>query len=172
MKGGFTIRRAGETDADAIADAHRDSIRTIGPAFYSLDVVEAWASGLSRVTYVNAMRAGEIFFVAIGTGGPREILGFSTHRIDGATHATAVYVRGTAARQGIGSALFREAEADAIRAGAGSLEVSASLAAEAFYRANGFEETGRGHHRLGKGTQINCVFMRKLLGTPRPEPGA
>ncbi|PYS60654.1 MAG: GNAT family N-acetyltransferase, partial [Acidobacteria bacterium] len=75
----------------------------------------------------------------------------------------AVYVRGTAARRGIGSALFRLAEADAIAMGATSIHVDASLAAVAFYRANGFEEVGRGNHRLKSGRDMACVFMRKTL---------
>jgi hypothetical protein len=40
-------RRAHPTDAEAIALAHLDSIRSIGPAFYPPDVVKAWGSGLT-----------------------------------------------------------------------------------------------------------------------------
>ena len=68
------------------------------------------------------MEAGEVFFIALGAiDGTPAVLGFATHRLDGAQHGTSVYVRGNAARRGIGSALFRLAQADAIARGATSI---------------------------------------------------
>jgi len=32
-----------------------------------------------------------------------------------------------------------------------------------YYKANGFEEVGRGQHRLASGRPMACVFMRKTL---------
>jgi hypothetical protein len=61
--------------------------------------------------------------------------------------------------------LYRLAEADAVSAGAESIAIDASLAAVEFYKAHGFEETGRGHHRLRSGCLMPCVFMRKALAT-------
>jgi putative acetyltransferase len=90
-------------------------------------------------------------------------LGFSSHRIDENEHGVAVYVRGKAARFGIGSALLRSAEASAVGAGATGIHIDASLAAVEFYKANGFEEVGRGEHRLWSGRAMACVFMRKNL---------
>jgi ribosomal protein S18 acetylase RimI-like enzyme len=114
--------------------------------------------------YVRAMDRGEVFFIAVGAiDGEPAVLGFATHRVRGAEHRTAVYVRGAAARRGIGSALFRLAEADALESGADSVHVDASLAAVDFYKANGFEETSRGEHRLRTGRLMPCVFMRKAL---------
>jgi hypothetical protein len=84
------IRRASPQDAEAIAQAHQDSIRSIGPAFYSADVVEAWGSGLTPAIYVKAMEGGEAFFVATGDlAGKTVVLGFSTHRVDALTIVTA-----------------------------------------------------------------------------------
>jgi putative acetyltransferase len=162
----FKTRRAQSSDADDIAAAHLDSIRSIGPPFYSPDVVNDWAAGLTADLYVNAMRRGEVFFIAEAEiGGECVVLGFSSHRVDDVQHGTSVYVRGAATRQGIGTALFRLAEADAIASGADSLHVNASLAAVEFYKANGFEEIGRGEHRLRSGRAMACVFMRKVLAT-------
>ena len=77
------MRRASTADAEAIALAHVDSIRSIGPHFYSSDVVEAWGAGLLPDVYVRAMEGGEAFFIAIGDlDGQRVVLGFSTHRVD------------------------------------------------------------------------------------------
>lgn len=160
----FQTRRAGPADADNIAAAHRDSIRSIGPRFYPPNVVDDWGEGLTREMYVKAMEDGESFFVAVGeVGGQPAVLGFATHRTDRSHHGTSVYVRGYAARRGIGSALLRLAEADAVSAGATSIQIEASLAGVEFYRANGFEEVARGETRLMSGRPIACVFMRKRL---------
>ncbi len=139
------MRRAQYSDADAIAMAHRDSIRSIGPSFYPPNVVNDWQQGLARDVYVKAMETGEVFFIATGS-------------LD-------VYVRGTAARRGIGTALFRLVEAHAIENGATSIDVEASLAGVEFYRSVGFVELGRGETRLMSGRPIACVFMRKGLVT-------
>lgn len=159
------IRRATPADTDAILAAHRDSIESLGPASYPADAVAVWGEGLSRDLYVNAMNGGEVFFIALGEiDGHPAVLGFATHRVDdGVRHATAVYIRGSAARRGIGSALFRHAEADVIASGGGAIEISASLGAVPFYLANGFQETGRGNIRLRSGKSMACVYMTKTL---------
>lgn len=160
----FEVRRAGVGDVDAIAAAHLDSIQSIGPQYYTTDVVSDWGARVKGDLYVNAMRRGEVFYIAVGPlDGEPAVLGFSSHGGDGEVHHTGVYVRGKAARRGIGSALFRTAEAAAIAAGATSIEIDASLAAVEFYTANGFEEIGRGAHRLASGRPMPCVFMRKRL---------
>jgi putative acetyltransferase len=165
----FKTRRANPSDADDIAEVHRDSIRSIGPRFYLPETVDDWGAGLRGDLYVRAMERGEVFYLAVGViDGKPAVLGFASHDVDATGHGTAVYVRGSAARRGIGSALFRLAEADAVATGATSIEVDASVAAVEFYRANGFEEIGRGEHRLQSGRLMPCVFMRKPLATTGP----
>lgn len=160
----FEIRRAGPADADDIAIAHLDSIRSIGARYYDPHVVTDWCARISADVYLDAMASGEVFYIALGhLTDEGYVLGFSSHRIDDEQHRTAVYVRGKAARLGIGSALFRAAESAAMGAGARSLHVAASLAAVEFYRANGFEEVSRGQHRLASGRLMACVFMHKSL---------
>jgi ribosomal protein S18 acetylase RimI-like enzyme len=156
----FIIRRASDTDAEAIADAHRDSILTIGSHFYPNDVVEAWGDAIRPSMYVHAMETGEIFFIAVEGS---VVLGFSSHHVVDGQHRTAVYVRGSHARQGVGRALYRMAEDAARRAGATSVHVDASLAAVEFYKRNGLDEVARGEHRLAAGQPMACVFMRKTL---------
>jgi GNAT superfamily N-acetyltransferase len=160
----FEIRTADGADANAMAAAHIDSIETIGPRFYSTDVVQAWCAGIHPGLYLKAMTAGEIFFVAVTSQeGRREVLGFSSHHVVDDGHGVGVYVRGIAARRGIGSALLRMAESSAVAARAGSVRLDSSLAAVDFYKANGFVETGRGEHRLRQGRTMACVFMHKNL---------
>jgi putative acetyltransferase len=161
----FETRQADPVDANDIAEAHRDSIRSIGPDFYPPNVVDDWGAGLTADVYVKAMEAGEVFFVAVGEiAGKPAVLGFaSDYRTDGSQHGTSVYVRGIAARRGIGSALLRLAEAHAVAGGATGIQVEASLAGVEFYKANGFVEVARGETRLMSGRPIMCVFMRKSV---------
>ena len=119
-------RRAQREDAEAIASAHLDSIRSIGPTFYPPEVVKEWASGITPDLYVNAMEGGEAFFIATGPiDGHPAALGFSTHRVDDAQDGLSVYVRGGAARRGIGTTLLRLAEAHALESGATSIQIQA-----------------------------------------------
>ena len=160
----YTIRRARPSDAGSIAEAHTDSIRSVGPQFYPAPVVEAWGEGLTPNLYVKAMEGGEVFFVAIGQiGNVSGVLGFASHRIDDARDGGSVYVRGIATRRGIGSALWRNVEAHAIAQGVTSIQVEASLAGVGFFGAHGFEELSRGETLLMSGRPIACVFMRKRL---------
>lgn len=163
-------RRAQPSDADAISAAHGDSIRSIGPGFYPPHVVHAWQEGLTPGVYLEAMERGEVFFIASGTiDGRPLVLGFaSDYRIEGSTHGTSVYVRGLAARRGIGSALLGLAEAHAIASAATGIHIEASFAGVDFYRANGYTELRRGETRLMSGKPIGCVFMQKILAAGPP----
>jgi len=168
--GAFEIRRAEPSDVDEIALAHRASIQSIGPAFYSPEVVEYWQEAITGELYLKAMEAGEVFFIAVGDAdGSRAVLGFaSDYCIEGPKHGTSVYVRGRSARRGVGSALLARAEAHAVSNGATSIEIEASLAGVAFYKANGFVEVGRGETCLTTGRSMECVFMRKDLSAVTP----
>ena len=160
----FRIRIASPADADRIAAAHLDSIRTLGPRYYDQPIVEQWGARIRPAMYTTAMADGEQFFVAVDALAPdTDILGFSSTHASENGHRLAVYVRGRAARRGIGSALLREAERAAGASGATIINVDASLAAVEFYRANGFDSVGDGEHRLTSGTHMACVFMQKRL---------
>ena len=125
--------------------------------------MNAWSSEIKGDMYLLAMQQGELFFIAVADNG--EVLGFSSHRIDDGIHGVSVYVRGKAARHGIGSALLREAESSAIAANAPNIQIDASLAAVDFYIANGFNEISRGDHQLSSGGLMPCIYMQKYLGT-------
>jgi putative acetyltransferase len=158
----FKIRSAQPADADRIASAHRESISSLGPRYYEPDIVQDWGAHIRPEMYATAMAEGEQFFVAVDAHAIEyEILGFSSTRSYGGEHHIAVYVRGSAARRGVGSALFREAERAARANGAASIHVDASLAAVEFYRAQGFDTLGHGEHRLPSGRKMPCVFMQK-----------
>jgi len=111
------------------------------------------------------MQNGELFFIAVREEAKSEkVLGFSSYRFVEGKHRTAVYVRGSAARIGVGKALFDSAEAAAKERGATEIHVDAALGAVKFYKACGFEELSAGQHRLGNGVLMDCVFMKKKIG--------
>src|SRR5919106_6836895 len=100
----FETHMAQASDVDDIASAHRDSIRSIGPRFYPLSVVNDWEDGITGALYLSAMEAGEVFYIAkaMQNGGP-VVLGFaSDYSSDRPRHGTSVYVRGIAAGCGVG----------------------------------------------------------------------
>jgi putative acetyltransferase len=161
---GVEMRQATAADAAAMAVAHLDSIHGLGPAFYHADLVEAWAAGVTPDMYVQAMEEGEVFFIALeARDGEPTVLGFSSHRPDGGDDGASCYVRSGVARRGIGSALWRLAEAHARARGAEAITIQASLAGVGFYRAQGFEELGPTDVALRTGVAIPCVRMRKQL---------
>jgi GNAT superfamily N-acetyltransferase len=166
----FEIKRAEPLDVEEIALAHRDSIQSIGPAFYSPEIVAHWQEAIDGQLYLKAMDAGEVFFIAVGeVDGRRAVIGFaSDYCIEGRKHGTSVYVRGRSARQGVGSALLARAEVHAVSHGATSIEIESSLAGVAFYQAKGFVEVGSGETRLTTGRSMECVILRKDLSAVTP----
>lgn len=158
------MRRATPADAPAMALAHVDSIRALGPAFYAPELVDGWCAGVTPDMYVEAMAAGEVFFIAVAPlGGQPAVLGFSSHVPAGGDDGASVYVRGSVARQGIGSALWRLAEAHARAQGADAITIEASLPGVGFYRAHGFVEIEPRDVQLRSGVSVPCVIMRKHL---------
>lgn len=169
------MRRAVPADADEIAEAHIDSIRSLGARFYPPAAVDDWAEGLTGHRYRKALDAGEVFFIAVGAvDGRPAVLGFSSDysRTPPHQHGSSVYVRGSASRQGIGSSLLKLAETEAVSQGATSILIEASLAGVDFYKRNGFVELARGETTLTSGRPIACVFMEKILSEAPSHQGS
>jgi GNAT superfamily N-acetyltransferase len=157
-------RLATTADAEDIAAAHLDSIHSIGARFYSPEIVADWIAPINSDRYFKMMEAGEVFYITVGlVNGSREVLGFASHRIAKGQHRTAIYIRGLGVRSGIGTTLFKLAEARAMAQGATSIHVDSSLAAVEFYKSNGFEIVGPGTFQLRSGRTMECVFMQKTL---------
>jgi GNAT superfamily N-acetyltransferase len=157
-------RLATTADADGIAAAHLDSIRSIGARFYSPEIVADWIAPINGDRYLKMIESGEAFYITVGmVNGKHEVLGFASHRVANGKHRTAIYIRGVATRSGIGSTLFKLAEGRAIAQGAKSIHVDSSLAAVEFYKKNGFETVGPGTFQLRSGRAMECVFMQKIL---------
>lgn len=158
---GMHVRPAGPGDGERIAEAHVDAILSLGGAAYDAALVADWASPRTGERYRRALAAGERMFVAVDDGG--QCLGFSAHRVEDGVHRTAVYVRGSASRRGLGTALYAAAEAVARADAATEVVVDASLVAVPFYAANGFHRGEPTVHTLRSGRAMACVRMCKRL---------
>ena len=160
-KRSYRVREATEADFDALATVHEASIRTNCGPFYSREVIEEWIAPIRREKYLDAVAQGATIYVAEDATG---LLGFSeVHQVKGNEYNAAVFVSGGATRKGVGSALYRTAEREAVRAGAKRIALNASLAAVAFYEKNGFRKLHRGFPEMPSGTKIEVVRMIKSL---------
>ena len=161
----FTVRQATAEDAAAIADVHGDAVRGLGAVHYPPEIIAEWGAPRPPSRVRDSMDRGGIFFVAIDPEQEdiESVLGFSSYAVDGDMHRIAVYVRGSAARQGVGRAVYTAAESVARAAGAPAIYVEAALGAVPFWTALGFETLDRFDHTLASGVLMPSVRMQKLL---------
>ncbi len=68
------IRPAVVTDANQIATAHVDSIRSLGAKVYGPDVISAWRTPRDGERYRRAMGDRELFFLAISSDDNERLL--------------------------------------------------------------------------------------------------
>jgi ribosomal protein S18 acetylase RimI-like enzyme len=100
--------------------------------------------------------------VAVAGG---RIAGFATTSLgDGAAELDDLFVDPDAMRQGLGTALVRDAAAMAHRAGATRLEVTANEDARAFYESVGFVEVGRAETRFGTAPRMHLDLSGHSVG--------
>jgi GNAT superfamily N-acetyltransferase len=110
----------------------RAATRGVAPGIYPARTLAAWGS-LPALYHAWAMTAGgETVLVAELRG---RVVGYAGLR---GSFLTALFVRPTAARRGVASALLRRVEALARRRGLRTLRVDAAQSGLAFYRARGF----------------------------------
>ena len=97
------------------------------------------------------------------------LLGFSeVHQARGSEYNTAVFVSGRMGRKGVGSALYRTAECQALRAGAERIVLIATLAAVEFYEKNGFRQLHPGNSEMPSGSKMKIVRMIKHFTMDNP----
>lgn len=159
---GLIIRAGTPGDAGFIQRLHEDSIRGLGPAFYSRAEVESWASSLRIGMYVRAMtQGGESFLLAepaANAGG--RLAGFCSFTRD---EIEGLYVHPDWVRRGVASTLLLRAEAAIIAAGGRSVRVNASLLGQPLYEKHGYRLLGSRQHRTRMGLVVLVREMEKTL---------
>lgn len=157
------LRRGRVADAPRIAAVMRAAVRAVAPGTYPARALAAWAS-LPALYHAWAMTAGAETFVVAERGGA--LLGYAALR---GAELTALFVRPSAARRGVASALLARVEALARRRGVGRLRVDAALSGVPFYEARGFG--GRRTVRVPlPGASMQAVRMAKRLVRRRLRP--
>jgi putative acetyltransferase len=157
------VRPMRDDEARTFLEIHGRSIRGLALAHYPADVIAAWAGPVTATD--NAVRNflkntdHEIRLMAEIDGQP---VGLGALVVQHA-ELRACYVDPQAARQGVGSALVKEMERIARDRGLPHLELHASLNAEPFYTALGYEALAREDHVLRSGLRMAAVKMRKNL---------
>jgi len=152
---GVRLRKARLSDAAAVARVMRASIRRLAWSTYTQRQIAAWSS-LPSLYHAWAMTAGgEEYVVAEERG---RIVGYAAR---GGREITAVFVRPSHARRGLGARLLGAAEARALRSGARSLFARAALGALPFYEAMGYRAGPRVHVPLPGGRSLPAVLARK-----------
>jgi GNAT superfamily N-acetyltransferase len=136
----------------------RTAVRGLARAGYGARRIALWSS-LPPLYHAWAMTSGgERYFLAERG---RRVMGYAALRGD---EVSAAFVRPSAARQGIGTALLRHVEAEAVRAGARALRVRAALSAVPFYEALGFRGTRRIRVPLPGGETLPARALLKRIG--------
>jgi putative acetyltransferase len=157
----ITVRSFREDEASTFLKIHSSSVRGLAAQHYPSDVIEAWVVPATAESFRGFLLNSddEIRLVAELDGQPVGIGAL----VVGNSELRACYVVPEAARKGVGSALVREIERLATAHGLTRLHLQASVNAEAFYAALGYEAVERGEHVLRTGQRMAAVKMVKLL---------
>ena len=148
------LRRATESDLDALRALFADAVRTTGPDAYSPEQVDLWAATAGTEAGFRRRLLGAWSVVAADAPGGR-LLGFGA--LDG-DRVSGLYVAGDAQRRGVGGALLAAVVAEARRRGVARLRAEASVFSLGLFRRHGFAVVGADRiERRG------VVFERSLV---------
>ena len=137
------------------------AIRGLAVSHYPPDVIDGWVVAVTDETVRDLMLNSdhEVRLIAELNGKAVGIGALILER----SELRACYVSPPFARQGCGSALVREIERLARENGLTSLSLAASLNAEPFYTAHGYEVRERSDVVLRNGHRMAAVWMTKNL---------
>jgi putative acetyltransferase len=142
-------------------EIHGRSVRGLASQAYPQAVIDAWAPGTSDAHIRNFQSNvdQEIRLLAEMDGEP---VGLGALVLAN-NELRACYVVPEAARKGVGTALVVEMERIARERGLEELELTASVNAEPFYAALGYQAAERTQHHLRFGIPMDAVKMTKQL---------
>jgi putative acetyltransferase len=137
------------------------AIRGLAVNHYAPDVIEGWVVPVTEETLADLIANAdhEIRLVAEVDNAPAGIGALVLDR----SELRACYVSPHAARRGCGSALVREIERLARDNGLTRLDLAASINAELFYAAHGYQVRERSDVVLRNGHRMPAVWMTKAL---------
>ncbi|MFN3430125.1 MAG: GNAT family N-acetyltransferase [Candidatus Sericytochromatia bacterium] len=154
----LTIRPASPADNVAISGVHQAAIRELCKTHYDERTVAVWAASRTPELYERVLESHDVF-VAERDGA---VVGFGQLDLEsGAIHA--VYVAPEAARSGVGKAMLQHLEDVASLHGWPKVHLTATLNAQSFCEAMGYEPVAPFTYQVGSDVRVECVDMRKVL---------
>jgi GNAT superfamily N-acetyltransferase len=170
----YVIRHARSADIPAIRAMQERSMCVLGGDFYSTDEIAQFVSQFG--TMDDAIVDEGHFFVAeddrgaiLGSGGwtrlrPAYARGLDDHGpAAGYPTIRSVFVDPAAGRRGIGTAIMRKTEHDAIAHGHNTLHLTATLSGVALYKSLGYRTEEVTELTLPNEIRFACVKMAKHL---------
>ena len=163
----LSVREAVAGDAQQIRDVHLSSIEGLGKQSYTEEQVAAWAHDRDPENY--PIESEDTYFVvAEDTSG---VVGFGWMNPEAGEYLqtevegeiTAIYVRPSAARDGVGSRIYSTLERKALQRDIASVGLWASRNAVPFYEAQGYERVGEHSYEYRDEIELTLVEMRKQL---------
>jgi putative acetyltransferase len=148
-------------EARTFLEIHTRSIHGLAAPHYPPEVIEAWVVPVTEATIRGLLENPdhEIRLLAALDG---VLVGLGCLVVQN-SELRACYVAPEAARKGVGTAIVREIERIAKTRGLDHLQLEASINAEPFYAALGYEVVERGEHAWPSGQRMAAVAMRKVL---------
>jgi N-acetylglutamate synthase-like GNAT family acetyltransferase len=161
---GLSLRPATEADRRELWRIHSAAVETFCPGAYSQLEVRTWVDLLRPDGYLRP-DVPRTVLVAEQAG---RLVGFG--QLDAELgELEALYVEPGEAGHGVGSTLLTTLELVAWRSGARTVNLDASLNAEPFYRARGYQRLHAARRVLTPEVQLSCVRMQKRRPTlPHP----
>jgi putative acetyltransferase len=167
-----TVRDPTPDDARAVGEVHQRAILELGRRAYTAEQVAAWSGDREADDYELDLE-GRRFVVAERAVEPdeRTVVGFGSLEPEPesefadpvAVEVTGVYVHPDHAREGVGSALLADLEAQARAWNADHVWLMASLNAVSFYEAKGYERVREHDHEFHGEATGTVVEMRREL---------
>ena len=164
VRASASVRAARAEDAEAMVAAQFAAVRGIAAGVYPPTVLLAWSPTPNAARHAwmrEQIASGRFLALVLELDG--QVGGFALCRAEEG-FLQALYVDPRHAGRGLGRALLAACEAAMRQHGHPSARVLASLNAEAFYRAAGYQTLGPATQPLADGTLLACIEMRKPLG--------
>ena len=157
MSEDIIFREAVLADAQALFEAHQDSVQNLCSEAYTETQLALWFEDRTPHIYRPAIEARQLWLAESGS----RVLGFVGF-VPG--EVTVLFVRKEAAGAGLGSRLFTLGLERASSGYVGPLSVVATMNSQPFYRKHGFFPIEEDALVRGKaGIQIKVVKMQRLL---------
>lgn len=129
----MNLRLFQPTDAEALADVYRDSVRTIGSQVYSQKQIDAWVRSPEDIKEFRARLSVGVTVLAEEKG---EVIAFG--QFSPPDHLSLLYCSGRWSRRGVGSLVYDELERHAITMGAVEIKLEASRISRPFFEKKGY----------------------------------